>query len=79
MLLQKAFRLRSAIPVFREEYGEENCIGIDQAVQTDFMSSEVTDEESSPQGNGINKKLNVRPIGWRDKKVSNNQFCSNEV
>lgn len=70
---QKVTELRRAESTFRDKYGFENTVGIERALVTDYMSSEVTDgpvtESSSSRTEG--KKLNVEPVGWRSKQVSN--------
>ncbi|KAG6848593.1 hypothetical protein H0H93_015608 [Arthromyces matolae] len=66
----KAKDLRNAIPLFKSFYGESQTCGIEAAVQTDFMSSEVSDNEATIASARTKVKvLNVVPIGWRSVQL----------
>ncbi|KAG6819079.1 hypothetical protein H0H93_015718 [Arthromyces matolae] len=69
-LEQKAKDLRNAIPSFKSFYGESETRGIEAAVQTDFMSSEISDNEATIASARTKVKvLKVVPIGWRSTQL----------
>ncbi|KAG6818085.1 hypothetical protein H0H93_006840 [Arthromyces matolae] len=67
---QKARDLRNTIPSFKSFYGESQTRGIEAAVQTDFMSSEISDNEATIASARTKVKvLKVVPIGWRSAQL----------
>lgn len=70
---QKATELRKAITAFQERYGQENTVGIHEAVVTDFLSSEDTDGEASAAASTSRnqpKVLIVKVPSWRSLLAS---------
>jgi hypothetical protein len=68
---QKATELRRAISLFRKKYGMEKTVGIESAIKTDFLSSEITEEEdNSMSSRGRGKILKVKRVPWRGQKVN---------
>jgi len=77
--MQKADERRKAIPKFRAQYGEENTVGLESLIHTDYQSSEHSDngavdedeykEHRRHQGAG-DYGLERRREEWRSSLVS---------
>jgi hypothetical protein len=76
--LQKANDLRRQIPAFRDAYGDEQTVGLEQVILTDYMSSEHSDPGVVPveeykkyqcQHGGGSTGLEIRKEEWRSTWV----------
>ncbi|KAF8055692.1 hypothetical protein FPV67DRAFT_1679829 [Lyophyllum atratum] len=75
---KEANDLREAIKPFREQYGEGNTVGVEDALATDFLFSEVTDDKAlAPASSRIQPKvLKVTPVGWHERNKLPSSFES---
>ncbi|KAI0070080.1 hypothetical protein K474DRAFT_284691 [Panus rudis PR-1116 ss-1] len=75
---RKADNLRKAVPLFRAKYGEENTVGLEQIIHTDYQSSEHSDcgaadpaefdAYRTAHGGGTDG-LEIRREQWRSYKL----------
>ncbi|KAG6916677.1 hypothetical protein DXG01_005850 [Tephrocybe rancida] len=67
----KATDLHKAFPAFREQYGHDATVRIENAVNTDYLSSEYTDDDalSSTSSCPSAKVLKVVGLNWRSRDL----------
>lgn len=74
-IFQVAEELREAVPAFLEAYGKENCVGIEELIDTDYVDSEHSDvgeatkEEWERCRKAMGGQLEVRQRVWVSEKV----------
>lgn len=76
VMVQKATEARKGLELYKEKY--KNAVGgLEDVIQTDVMSSEVTDDAPAPVSDKRRralKVLRVRPVGWRHNRVSSSNL-----
>jgi hypothetical protein len=70
--------LRKHIPAFREAHGQENTVGLEEIVLTNYMSSEHSDPGNVDaetfnryryKNGGGSSGLEIRKVAWRSRMV----------
>ena len=75
---QRCDQFRQAVTEFKSRYGDEKTVGVEEVLQSDYMSSEHSDIGEVPeaewnahrdaQGHGLS--LEIRTKEWRSEPVS---------